>query len=476
MMPTETNRIREYTATGKTQDGASFLVTVLRLNRYVAVVEVYDPQIVLRVSQLLPEFRIALDEVSIYVGRATVASIINSGQSLVCEFKLAEGGLAAGITATAKAGGITTANFQVFLQEWQKVYRVLPEFKVVVADMQIFLRDFGRWIDQLELEFNTNGAAHSAEFKQNRITEISAQMAEAFTALHERFEDISNGIEPDARPAHEDFVKRQLHPLMMCSPFAHRTYSKPLGYAGDYEMVNMILREPLEGGSLYAKAVNGWFLRQWPAEAHRNRISYLTERLCEEALRGARRKQPVRILNLGCGPAHEIIQFLTESDLCQHAEFFLWDFNDETVERTGRSLEECRKKFNRRTSIHVTKKSVHQVLKDGVRAAPGAKLPQYDYIYCAGLFDYLTDKTCKQIMAIFYEWLAPDGLLAITNVVDCKPFRNMLEFLLDWHLIYRDTAQGRGLIPRAANPDYCRILRDSTEVNLMVEVRKPSHG
>lgn len=476
MTPTETNRIREYVASGKTQDGAEFKATVLRLTRYVAVLEIYDPQIVMRVSQVLPEFAIDLEDLSIYVGRATVASVINSGAALVCELKLAEGGLAMGLPAAAQAGGLTSLNFQVFLQEWQKVYRVLPDFKVVVADMQVFLRDFGRWMDQLELEFNTTSQAPPQAARQDQIRVISQQMAAAFDALHERFEEISDRIEPDARPAHADFVKRQLHPLMMCSPFAHRTYTKPLGYAGDYEMVNMILREPLEGSSFYAQAVNGWFLRQWPAEAHRNRITYLTERLCEEALRGERRKTPIRILNLGCGPAHEILRFLAESELCNHTEFFLWDFNDETVERTGRTLEECRRKYNRNTTIHVTKKSVHQVLKEGVRANPAGNRPQYDYIYCAGLFDYLTDKTCRQIMGIFYEWLAPDGLLAITNVVNCKPFRNMLEFLLDWHLIYRDTAQGRSLIPSAANPEYCRILRDSTEVNLMVEVRKPSHG
>lgn len=476
MMTPETNLIREYSATGKTQEGIEFKADVLRLTRFIAVIEIYDPQIVMRVSQTLPKFVITLEEVSIYAGQVTIASVINAGPALVCEVKLAESGLAIGLPSPGETGGITSADFKVFLQQWQKVYRILPEFKIVVADMQVFLRDFGRWMDQLELEFSAPGQERSNESKQDALRVISHEMTEAFNALHERFEEISDRIDPDLRPAHGDFVKRQLHPLMMCSPFANRTYTKPLGYAGDYEMVNMILREPLEGKSFYAKAVNGWFVQQWPAEAHRNRITYLTERLCEEALRGERRKRPIRVLNLGCGPAHEILQFMTESDLCKHIEFILWDFNDETVERTSRTLEECRRKNHRTASIQVVKKSVHQVLKDGSRTGPAMKQTQYDYIYCAGLFDYLTDKTCKQIMSIFYDWLAPGGLLAITNVVDCKPFRNMLEFLLDWHLIYRNTAQGRTLLPSAANPDDCRILRDSTEVNLMVEARKPGHA
>ena len=55
--------------------------------------------------------------------------------------------------------------------------------------------------------------------------------------------------------------------LLLSSPFLYRAYQKPLGYAGDYEMVNMIARDPYEGGSLFAKVVNLWFLSQWPARA-----------------------------------------------------------------------------------------------------------------------------------------------------------------------------------------------------------------
>lgn len=475
-MPTGSDQISEYVAVGKTPEGVAFKASINRLSQFYAVIEVYDPAIVLRASQVIPEFTVFWGDSIVYSGRGTVAGMITSGMTLVGEIKLSEAGFVKGFLLPVGGAGTGGNGFQVFLQQWQKAYHILPDFKIVVADMQMFLRDFGRWMDQLELDFNRRQPTAAPPTARDYIREISGEMAESFNALHEQFEAVGNRIEADARPAHADFVKRQLHPLVMCSPFAHRTYQKPLGYAGDYEMVNMILREPLEGNSFYAQALNGWFLRQWPAEAHRNRIQYLVDRLAEEALRGERRKRPIRVLNLGCGPAHEIARFLTESELADHTEFTLWDFNDETVERTGRILEACRKKHGRNTKIQITQKSVQQVLKEGHRWGGKINPPEYDYIYCAGLFDYLTDKVCKQIMNVFYDWLAPGGLLAITNVVACKPFRHMLEFLLDWHLIYRDTAQGRELIPAAANPEECRIFRDATEVNLMVEVRKPAHA
>jgi extracellular factor (EF) 3-hydroxypalmitic acid methyl ester biosynthesis protein len=267
-----------------------------------------------------------------------------------------------------------------------------------------------------------------------------------------------------------------LHPLMLCSPFAYRTFQKPLGYAGDYEMVNMILRDPHEGGSLFAKVVNLWFLSQWPARAHRNRIAYLKERLVEESLRGARRQKPVRILNLGCGPAREVEEFLAADGIADHAELTLLDFNEETVQHTTRVLGETRRRLGRRTQIQVQRKSVHQLLKEGQKPVVAGGGLQYDFIYCAGLFDYLSDRTCRQLMNIFYDWLAPGGLISATNVDACKPFRHMLEFVLDWHLIYRDPKLAKSLFPDRSSPDNQCIKKDPTGVNVFVEVRKPDHA
>src|SRR5438876_8063021 len=127
-------------------------------------------------------------------------------------------------------------------------------------------------------------------------------------------------------------MRRHLHPLVLCAPFPHRTFYKPLGYAGDYEMVNMIARDGHDGGSLYAKIVNCWFLKQAPSEAHRNRLRYLENKLLEETLRVIRAERQPRICNLACGPAVEVQRFLGEQTISDQAHFTLIDFNDETRE------------------------------------------------------------------------------------------------------------------------------------------------
>jgi extracellular factor (EF) 3-hydroxypalmitic acid methyl ester biosynthesis protein len=188
------------------------------------------------------------------------------------------------------------------------------------------------------------------------------------------------------------------------------------------------------------------------------------------------RNKPIRVLNLGCGPAWEVQEFLADEEVSDFAQFTLWDFNDETIRYVAKTLDELKRRFGRRTGIQVQKKSVHQVLKDGSKPIVGLEDKQYDFIYCAGLFDYLSDRTCKQLTGIFYDWLAPGGLLTATNVDDCKPFRHMLEFVLDWHLIYRDQKRAAYLVPDRAAKDSSRVMKDPTEVNAFIEVRKPENG
>jgi len=179
-----------------------------------------------------------------------------------------------------------------------------------------------------------------------------------------------------------------------------------------------------------------------------------------------------RVLNLGCGPGREVQLFL-EDALSNHADFTLFDFNDETLNHAGGVLGELRNQFGRSTRINLQKKSVQRLLREATKPGQGEK---FDFVYCAGLFDYLPDRVCKELLGVFYEWLAPDGLVLTTNVVDSKPFRHMLEFVLDWHLIYRTGLQCQKLRPPQCAAENYTVKADITGVNLFMEARKPKNG
>lgn len=448
--------------------------SLVRVTRFQAVFEICSPEVVLRMSEVLGEFKVVLRNRTVYSGKAVVSNLVNSGSALTCEATLDEGWVE--LSSGRGAGNTLPAQFNDFLQEWQKSYKVLPEFKVVVADMQSLFADMRLWLDQVQLSLG--GALNGArvEIERDAAEKLRGHLLPAIDALGDQFEEIAAKLDSDLRPAHMRFTRRQLHPLLMCSPFGHRTYSKPLGYAGDYEMVNMIVRDPYQGTSLFAKVINAWFLNQLPAEAHRNRIKILKHRLVQESARMLRVGRPAQIFNLGCGPAGEIQKFLREEHVCDNAHFTLLDFNEETIMNTSALLRDICLKARRTTNIEMVQKSVQQILKEAARPVPSAADGKYDFLYCAGLFDYLPDRVCKQLMNVFYQWLAPGGLLLVTNVDATRAFRNKLEFILDWNLLYRNGRQMFTLKPDAAPDDACKVVADETAVNVFLEIRKPENG
>jgi extracellular factor (EF) 3-hydroxypalmitic acid methyl ester biosynthesis protein len=48
-----------------------------------------------------------------------------------------------------------------------------------------------------------------------------------------------------------------------------------------------------------------------------------------------------------------------------------------------------------------------------------------------------------------------------------------MEYLLEWHLIYRTPLQLQGLIPDRAPPRSFILKTDDTGINVFIEVRKP---
>lgn len=443
--------------------------------RQSATFELYGDATTLRTSEILSGFQISVRDNIIYSGKAVVREIIDVGSLTVCETKLNQPDwkqTAAAITENYQRGDIEK-EFAAFLKDWQRSFQVLPGFKVAIADLQTMLIELRLWLDGIELELQAQPAEKRARIEAVLIDDIRQPVIITVGKLLEKFELVAQHVEPAARPAHIAYMQHHIHPFVLSAPFIHRTFVKPLGYAGDYEMVSMMVRNPHEGKSLFAKILNYIFLNTPPVEAHRNRLTYLTKMLRDETvrIRTLRKDRPVRILNLGCGPAKEIQDFLAEHDVSDHTEFLLLDFNEETLASTSSVLENCKRRFNRLTKVDLKKKSVQQILKDAPKMQNSPE--KFDIIYCAGLFDYLTDAVCAKLLEVFYDMTAPGGLVIATNVSDTNPSQGWMDYMLDWHLIYRSVKQLGELIPKAAVPDMSAVRAVGTGVNIVLEIRKP---
>src|SRR5262245_25867642 len=83
---------------------------------------------------------------------------------------------------------------------------------------------------------------------------------------------------------------------------------------------------------------------------------------------------------------------------------------------TRATLDSLKSRHGRTTHLQFVRKSVQNILKESARTIERPAQDQFDLIYCAGLFDYLSDAVCQRLSNILYDWLAPDGLLVVTNV------------------------------------------------------------
>ena len=456
----------------RNNQGAEITANILRLRRYSVAFEVYNPYSVLQVSEVLSDFRIRVGDQIVYDGRAVVSGLVNTGILLICEVTLSDSWQNAGFL-TDRAGGETFGKqIDLFLHDWRRSLEVDNVFKVEVADAQNLLFGLQRWLEQIDLGIRATATEDRPGLEQEVISQVQGRVAQEILQLFTSFEEIAVKVPEGREATHKFYARRQLHPFFLCSPFVYRTFHKPLGYAGDYEMVNMMLRDPFEGGSMFAKTINNACLQSPPARAHRNRIKFLGGMLRRETEENAADGRRTNILNIGCGPAREVERFLMDEELSDLSAFTLFDFNEETIDYTRHLLMRTRTTSGRVTPVNFVKRSVHQLIRQSVAGEEALHGESFDVVYCAGLFDYLSQRVCNRLMEVFYRVLRPNGLLIVTNLSATNPSKRMMEYILEWNLIYRDKAQMMDMIPEAASPENCRLHCDDTEVNYFLEVRK----
>ncbi len=453
----------------RNSQGMEVQANLLRLTRYSVVFEVYNPYSILQLSEVLSDFRILANKRLIYRGKAVVSNLLNTGLVLVCEASLEDGwqevDFLSGVTGEADLG----SQFAGFMADWKAANKVQDAFKISVADMSSTLTGVQHWMGGIDVGIRSTATRRRDDLEREIFSNIQKKVIEEVIPAMESFEEVAGQVSEEEMPSHKSYIRRELHPIVLCSPFLYRTYTKPLGYAGDYEMVNMMLRDPYEGASSFAKLLNYAMLNTEPVVAHRNRIDYLVDMLDRESSRRFGRGR-AKAFNLGCGPAEEVLRFLKEHDSSDLMEFDLLDFNPETLEYTRERLDKARMGMARNTQMRFIPRSVHQILKAAVQPGGDPELGSYDVVYCAGLFDYLSQRVGKRLVEFFCSIAKPGGLVVVTNVANSNPRKAWMEYLMEWNLIYRGKEEMLDLVPAGVPVKRVDVKADTTGVNLFLEI------
>jgi len=437
--------------------------TIMNLQRKSLVMEVYNPYSIVQVSEVLNSLTVRLNAKNAYVGKAVITNIVNTGLTAIVSVTLTdEWRELSEVSSTPESVG---AEARLFVEDWARRFRIGRNYQIVVNELRAFLSEISRWVEQVDM--SESMPKQDDQLRSDYFYELATPLMAKCGAYFSALESEASQVDPELAPAHRAFSQAALHPLVLRAPFVFRAYTKPLGYAGDYQMVNQIIEDPRQGPSTYFQIVNAAFLQTSVAAAHRNRIDVLVDflsRLARDAQHAGRR---FRVLNVGCGPAVEIQRFMQTCPQAEMLEFELVDFSEETLTYTRDKLSAIAQKKDRPLGVNFVHDSVHHLLKRRVEAgAPEAR--EFDAVYCAGLFDYLSDKVCIRLLNHFAARIKSGGTLLVTNVHSDSPEKFAMEHLLEWYLIYRDEAKLGALLPE--NSIDHRLFVDATGVNVFAEV------
>jgi hypothetical protein len=228
-----------------------------------------------------------------------------------------------------------------------------------------------------------------------------------------------------------EFVEHgcRTHPLkgrLEEDPFTAHSVRKPRGYPGDAALLDFLylgLSPELERattplGRRIFQQITG---RTAPARAVRRRRDLLASRL--DRLADAR--PGARALSVACGHLHEarMARGVRERRL---GELAALDQDPVTLARLADLVE---------YGVTPVRASVKDILQGRVA------LEGFDFVYAAGLYDYLPEAPATQLTTALFAALNPGAELLIGNFLTGYPGCGYMESFMQWRLITRTTQQ-----------------------------------
>jgi len=244
--------------------------------------------------------------------------------------------------------------------------------------------------------------------------------------LEDLFDDLSLRRE-DAPEAWPEFGRACLnHPLRRLlhqDPFTYRAFSKPRGYAGDAVMMDYIYGMGEAGAAAsettpLGRAIFSHMSTRPSACAVRFRRRLLADLIDGTASRGGD-----AVFALAAGHLREV----ELSAAVQRGDFTRFVAMDQDTA----SLAVVAQDYGR-LGISAVAGSVRHILSG--KARPGT----FDFVYAAGLYDYLGAPAAAALTRKLFEMTRPGGTLLIPNFKTGGRDTGYMEAFMDWHLIYRN--------------------------------------
>lgn len=343
-------------------------------------------------------------------------------------------------------------------------------YKSLVADLRLFYEDARGQLDALERSLpwhvlhGPDNPARRALVEQLR-TEFVADAVrlteEVDAAVREVPDGFGNGVA-------KEWSRRHVHDFIMLSPCCLRALRKPFGYPGDYGVMDFIYERNFEGATLFARTVQLGFAHVRSSLGVRGRKDLVKQEIRSLLEQRAGSGRPVRVLSIAAGPAQELAELLSElPEVPAPLEVVLFEQDKNALAHASRRLGTLvQPQLSGRVRLRFLHDSIKRLLRD---PALFAEVGKFDLVYSCGLYDYLQDRTAVGLTRHLMAAVGPQGRLLVANMVD-NASRWLLDFHLDWPLVYRTREQLLEIARRAAPDQRARVVEETSGINPFFEI------
>jgi hypothetical protein len=254
-------------------------------------------------------------------------------------------------------------------------------------------------------------------------------------------------------------LRHPLRDVLHSDPFTRWGFEKPRGYPGDALLLDYtyghgpFVKQTIAQAPLVGKRVHEWLMTYSGAAGIRHRRQLLAGKIDETA---AVKPQP-HILSIACGQLREALL----SQAVQRGAIGRFIAMDQDEE----SLKEVR--LNHPDGMI---EAICCAVKD-LLTQP-RDWGRFDFIYAAGLYDYLPPPIAEALAALTFGMLKSGGRLLISNAINTVKDAGYMELYMDWWLIYRNAQEVSSCVSRLPAQDVEGVRRWDTPYFVYLEVMK----
>lgn len=335
-------------------------------------------------------------------------------------------------------------------------------YRRTVSDFAFLVSSYRNLMARQEEELEVLGLANRRDVQEEVLEAAWRNLKGPIYDLQGRLDDLTRDHYEDRemQRIYRDYTSPLITPLLIEGPFFHRSWSKPLGYPGDYMIMQQLYDHAWEGRSLFSRLIHRYGVEHIMGEAVRSRKRLLRREI--EMVVGRTPvvgDEPVRIVSLGSGPAREIIEFVREYDGDKPVEFVMIDQDNTALGDVNTILAPMVLKSGGRVRTRFLYIAFEDLINSGERLM---NLERGDLVYCAGMFDYLGREKAEAVISDLFSRVKPAGTLIVGNFGGDPrpPAAWMISYTTDWNLRYRS---------RAEMTDLGAVLEDTRVVEVVTE-------